>query len=209
MEAEQVLVEVDGFDKFEAEDVSHDRAPLHYRQKAGEYMHRLVELMGPSLDKPVAERFILRAPVTEDLTSPGPASLNVTSLNVTSFFVDAQKVVADFTTSEPGFIRIPFGWFPWHTIRLDGAKAVAYPDVMNMICVCVDTAGAHHLQVGPSISPAKRTGAWITGISFLVFLGLLALAEMRRREHRRSRGAQPHRVSRGGSYRFFLHTSLL
>ena len=163
-------------DQFEAEDVSHDRAPLHYRQKAGEYMHRLVELMGPSLDKPVAERFILRAPVTEDLTSPGPASLNVTS-----FFVDAQKVVADFTTSKPGFIRIPFGWFPWHTIRLDGAKAVAYPDVMNMICVRVDTAGAHHLQVGPSISPAKRTGAWITGISFLVFLGLLALAEMRRR----------------------------
>ena len=62
-------------DQFEAEDVSHDRAPLHYRQKAGEYMHRLVALMGPSLDKPVAERFILRAPVTEDLDLPWPGFL--------------------------------------------------------------------------------------------------------------------------------------
>jgi len=162
--------------QFEAEDVSHDRAPLHYRQKAGDYMHRLVELVKPSLEEPVADRFVLRAPVTEDLASPGLASLNVTS-----FFVDAQKVVADFTIGKPGFIRIPFGWFPWHTIRLDGAKAVAYPDVMNMICVRVDTAGAHHLQVGPSISPARRTGAWITGISFLVFFALLVVAEARRR----------------------------
>ena len=162
--------------QFEAEDVSHDRAPLHYRQKAGDYMHRLVDLFKPSLERPVADRFVLRAPVTERFASPGSASLNVTS-----FFVDAQKVVADFTTTKSGFIRVPFGWFPWHTIRLDGSKAVAYPDVMNMICVRVDTAGAHHLQVGPSISPAKRTGAWITGISLLVFFTLLAVAETRRR----------------------------
>ena len=115
--------------QFEAEDVSHERAPLHYRKEAGDYMHRLVDLTGPSLQEPTADQFILRAPVKEDLLSPGSASLQVTS-----FFVDAQKVVADFTVSKPGFVRIPFGWFPWHTIRLDGGRATAYPDAMNMIC---------------------------------------------------------------------------
>ena len=164
---------------FEADDVSHERAPLHYRLQAGDYLHKLVDLTGPSLDRPIADQFIMRVPITEDLTSPGPASLEVSS-----FFVDAQKVVADFTTDKPGFIRIPFGWFPWHTIRLDGAPAVAYPDVMNMICVRVGAPGSHHLQVGPSLSPAKRTGAWITGLSFVLFAGILLLAELIRKKHR-------------------------
>ena len=139
--------------QFEADDVSHARAPLRYREKAGDYMHRLVDLMGPSLQEPVAGRFILRAPVNEDLRSPGSASLQVSS-----FSVDSQKVTADFTVSRSGFVRIPFGWFPWHAIWLDGRPATAYPDAMNMIVVRVDAPGSHHLQVGPSISPAKGPG---------------------------------------------------
>ena len=161
---------------FEADDVSHARAPLNYREKAGDYMHRLVDLMGPSLQEPVAGQFILRVPVNEDLSSPGSASFQVSS-----FFVDAQKVIADFTVTKPGFVRIPFGWFPWHAIRLDGGPATAYPDAMNMIVVRVDAPGSHHLQVGPSISPAKKTGAWITGIGFLVFLAFLAATEIVRK----------------------------
>lgn len=161
--------------RFEADDVSHARAPLNYRKDAGDYMHALVDLTGPSMDQPLADQFVLRAPVSEDLSSPGPASLQVSS-----FGVDAQKVVAEFATSTPGFVRIPFGWFRWHTVRLDGAPATFYPDAMNMIVVRVDKPGAHHLQVGPSISPAKRAGAWITGVSFLVFAAVLALMEVRR-----------------------------
>ncbi len=165
--------------QFESDDVSHSRAPLRYRQKAGDYMHRLVALIKPSLTQPVADQFILKEPVAVDLASPGQASLTVSS-----FFVDAQKVIVDFTTTRPGFIRIPFGWFGWDTIRLDGARAAAYPDIMNMIVVRVDQPGEHRLQVGPSISPAKRAGAWITGISFLAFLALLAAAEARTRRRR-------------------------
>ncbi|HUI72865.1 MAG TPA: hypothetical protein VL354_20250 [Spirochaetia bacterium] len=165
--------------EFEADDVSHDRAPLRYRAKAGDYFHDLTNRIGPSLAQPTADQFILRVPENEDMSSPGKASLQVTS-----FFVDAQKVVADFTVSKPGFVRIPFGWFPWHTIQLDGVKATAYPDIMNMICVRVDTPGAHHLQVGPSISPAKRAGAWVTGISFIVLLAVLAATELVRQRRR-------------------------
>jgi hypothetical protein len=169
--------------QFEAEDVSHDRAPLHYRNRAGDYLHRLVALMAPSLQEPTAEQFVLRVPVNQDMSSPGPASLQVTSL-----FVDAQKVVADFITTRPGFVRIPFGWFPWHTIRLDGAPATAYPDAMNMICVRVDAAGSHRLQVGPSLSPARRAGAWLTAMSFLAFAVVLLSTEMLRRK--RTNGAR-------------------
>ena len=57
---------------FESEDVSHDRAPLHYRKEAGDYLHELVDLTGPSLQQPTANQFILRSPVNEDLSSPGP-----------------------------------------------------------------------------------------------------------------------------------------
>ncbi|MGA2764940.1 MAG: hypothetical protein ABSG17_16445 [Spirochaetia bacterium] len=168
---------------FESEDVSHDRAPLHYRKEAGDYLHQLVDLTGPSLQQPTANQFILGSPVNEDLSSPGPASLEVAS-----FFVDAQKVEANFMTSKPGFVRIPFGWFEWDTIRLDGARATAYPDAMNMIVVRVDSPGNHQLQVGPSISPARRAGASITGVSFLLFLAIFVATEIYRR--RRSTRAQ-------------------
>lgn len=161
---------------FEADDQSHEHPPLRNREQAVAYIHRLVELIAPSLQQPTAERFILRVPVDDDRRTPGPGSLQVNS-----FFVDAQKVIADFSVNKPGYVRIPFGWFPWHRITLDGAPAVAYPDAMNMICVRVDAGGAHHLQVGPSLSPARRAGAWITGVSFLLFLALLAGAELRRR----------------------------
>ncbi len=162
--------------EFEKEDVSHERAPLRYREKAGQYMLALVDLTGPSLQEPTANQFVLRVPVSQDLTSPGSASLQVTS-----FLVDSQKVVADFIVSKPGFVRIPFGWFPWHTITLDGAAATAYPDAMNMICVKVSSPGAHKLQVGPSLSSARRAGAWITGLGFLAFLAILAATEASKR----------------------------
>jgi hypothetical protein len=165
--------------QFESDDVSHERAPLHYREKAGDYMHALVGLTGPSLQAPIAEQFVLRAPVRQDLSTPGPSTLQVSS-----FSIDAQKVVADFTVSKPGFVRIPFAWFPWHKIVLDKYPATAYPDAMNMIVVRVDQAGEHKLKVGPSISPARRTGAWITGITFIVFLAILALTEIRRSSRR-------------------------
>jgi hypothetical protein len=171
--------------QFEADDVSHARAPLHYRIEAGNYLLRLVDLISPSLSEPIANQFILRVPVSDQFDAPGPASLTVTS-----FFVDAQKVVADFSITTPGFIRIPFGWFPWHTILLDGKKAVAYPDIMNMICVRVDTAGRHRLQVGPSISPAKRTGAWVSGLGFLLFATILIWRELRTAGKRRAKKEQ-------------------
>jgi hypothetical protein len=58
---------------------------------------------------------------------------------------------------------------------------------MNMICVRVETAGSHHLQVGPSISPAKKVGAWITGICFLFFVAVLLIFEiLHRKRHEKA-----------------------
>ena len=58
-------------------------------------------------------------------------------------------------------------------------KSLAYVGIMNMICIRVDKAGEHYLWLGPPISAARRLGAWIAAMRFLLFTAVLIVLEIR------------------------------
>lgn len=161
--------------RFESDDRSHTAAPFFYREYAGTYLHRIIELTNPNLTSAVADRFLLRAGSTENRTSPG-----LTTISVGNYTVDAQKVTLDFSVNKAGFVRVPFAYFPYHAVSLNSKPTAFYPDAMNMICIPIDTPGTYHLTIGPSLSRARTIGAWITGLGALAFLVGFVIVEIRR-----------------------------
>jgi hypothetical protein len=154
--------------RFESDNVSHERAPFKYREYAGEYLSRLTSLIDPDLDRGTAGQFILMSGASEYKPSAGTPSVDLRR-----YGLDAQKVDLEFAVDRPGFIRIPFAYFPWHRVTLNGAVAKFYPDIMNMIVVPIDAPGVYKLQVGPSLSPARKAGALISVIGILAAIAIL------------------------------------
>ncbi len=96
-------------------------------------------------------------------------------MTVSRYQVDSQKVVLDFSVDRKGFIAVPFGYFWYHRVLLDGSPATFYPTVENTICVRVAEAGSHTLTIGPSISPSRLISAIISSAGLVLFLALLLI----------------------------------
>jgi hypothetical protein len=169
--------------RFESDNVSHNRAPFKYRAYAGEYLSRLTSRIGPDLDTGTASQFILRSGPSDYRPSAGTPSVDLRR-----YSVDAQKVDMEFAVDRPGFVRVPFAYFPWHHVTLNGAKTKFYPDIMNMIVVPIDAPGVYSLRIGPSLSPAKKAGAAtsVAGLLLGAIAALIAAKAGPRREPRAS-----------------------
>ncbi len=162
---------------FESDDVSHNRAPFRTRPVADAYLRAVVAATGLDPRTANAARFLIRSGRGEDLGASGPANVKVDR-----FDVDSQKVALDFTVDRRGFVAVPFGYFWWQKVRLDGRPAAFQPTVENTLCVRIDEPGRHVLTIGPSLSPARRIGAIISSSGLVLFLALfLALRYSRRR----------------------------
>src|SRR5208283_4714746 len=164
---------------FEADDVSHNRAPFHTRPAADAYLRAVVEATGLDPKTANARQFLLRSGSSETVGSTGPGPAHVA---VNRYDVDSQHVQIDFSVDRAGFIAVPFGYFPYHHVLLDGQQTAFLPTIENTICVKIAQPGAHMLTIGPSISPARRAGAFISAAGLIAFLlVLLALRLLPRR----------------------------
>ncbi len=161
---------------FESDDVSHNRAPFRKRPVADAYLRAVVEATGLDPHTANAMRFLVRNGPGADLGASGPASVTVSR-----FDVDSQKVVIDFSVDRKGFVAVPFGYFWWHKVLLDGRPALFQPTVENTICVRIDEPGRHTLSIGPSLSPARRIGAIISSSGLVLFLALFLILRYWRR----------------------------
>jgi len=164
---------------FESDDVSHNRAPFKRRPAADAFLRAVVAATGLDPRTANAARFLIRSGRGEDLGASGPAIVKVTR-----FGVDSQKVVLDFTVDKKGFVAVPFGYFWWHKVFLDGRPAPFLATVQNTVCVRIDEPGGHSLTIGPSLSPSRRLGAVVSSVGLAVFgvLFLFLKCPRRRRE---------------------------
>lgn len=154
---------------FESDDVSHSRAPFKKRPDADAYLGAVVEATGLDPRTANARQFLLRAGHGENLGEPGTAAVKVSR-----FAVDSQKVVVDFSIDRIGFVAVPFGYFKWQKVLLDGRPVAFQPTVMNTICLKIEAPGRHTLTIGPAMSPARRLGA-IVSLAGLALFGVLLL----------------------------------
>jgi hypothetical protein len=160
---------------FEADDISHNRAPFHTRPDADAYLRAVVAAIGLDPRTASAKQFLLRSGMGEMLADPGPAAVAVSR-----YQVDSQKVQIDFSIDKRGFVAVPFGYFKYHRVMLDGQPATFFPTVINTICVKVAEPGRHTLTVGPSISPSRRVGALISSAGLILFLLILLAVRLLR-----------------------------
>jgi len=174
---ENVLPDLKQRVPFESDDASHNRAPFRKRPVADAYLRAVVAATELDPRTANARRFLIRTGKGEDLGASGPARVEVSR-----FRVDSQRVDLEFSVDRKGFVAVPFGYFRWHTVLLDGRPAHFLATVENTICVRIDEPGRHVLAIGPSLSPARRIGA-ITSAAGLALFGaiFLAMAARRRR----------------------------
>lgn len=152
---------------FESDDVSHSRAPFRKRPQADAYLRAVVEATGLDPRTSNARQILIRSGAGEDSGTSGPAKVMVSR-----FEVGSQRVVIDFSVDRKGFVAVPFGYFAWQKVLLDGRPAPFMATVENTISLRIDVPGRHTLTIGPSISPARRLGA-IVSLAGLASFGLL------------------------------------
>ncbi|NNM53969.1 MAG: hypothetical protein HKM05_04515 [Spirochaetales bacterium] len=162
---------------FEKDNVSHNRAPFHQRPLAASYVSALIQLMNPDLTNGTATEFVLRKGATQDSGSTGPATLTVQK-----YTVDSERVELDFTVDKAGFAAVPFGYFGYEKVLLDGHPVTFEPTAFNTICFPV-SPGVHKLTIGPSMSPARFWGALISLSALgLLIVGFVVAEILRRRK---------------------------
>jgi hypothetical protein len=173
---EQAIPDLKRRAAFESDDLSHNRAPFKKRPDADAYLRAIVAATGLDPVTANARQFLIRSGSGEDLGGGSPANVSVTR-----FDVDSQKVVLDFAVDRKGFIAVPFGYFRWHKVLLDGKPAKFLPTVENTICLRIDEPGRHTLSIGPSLSPARRIGAIISLAGLAIFMIIFLVLRVRRR----------------------------
>jgi hypothetical protein len=177
-QAEKVQPALSQRQAFEHDDVTHASAPFHYRPLAGSYVKALIGLMNPDLANGNAAEFVLRRGSSQTMpTTPGPATLTVQN-----YTVDSERVEIDFTLDKPGFVAVPFGYFSYAKVLLDGRLHTFEPTAFNTICLSVERPGEHKLVIGPSMSVARFWGALISLVSLTLFTGLFLFFEFRTRK---------------------------
>jgi hypothetical protein len=174
---EQAIPDLKQRAAFESDDPSHNRAPFRKRPAADAYLRAVVAATGLDPVTANARQFLVRSGSGEDLGGAGPAHVSVTR-----FHVDSQKVVLDFAVDRKGFIAVPFGYFPWHKVLLDGKPVKFLPTVENTICLRIDEPGTHTLSIGPSLSPARCLGAIISSAGLAVLIAIFLVLRIRRRK---------------------------
>ena len=173
---------------FESDDLSHARAPFKTRPIADSYLRAVIAATGLDLETANAKQFLLRAGPGETLGDEGSGASSggggaagaPARVIVSRYQVDSQRVALDFSVDRKGFIAVPFGYFWYHRVLLDGSPATFYPTVENTICVRIAAPGSHTLTIGPSISPSRRISAVVSGAGLVLFLALLLVVRLRR-----------------------------
>ena len=134
--------------------------------------------MNPDLTTGTATEFVLRKGATQDSGSTGPAQLTVQK-----YTVDSERVELDFTVDKVGFAAVPFAYFGYEKVLLDGRPVTFEPTAFNTICFPV-SPGVHKLTIGPSMSPARFWGAFISLSALgLLIVGFVVAEILRRRKN--------------------------
>lgn len=147
-------------DRFENDDVSHSRAPFHYREYAGEYLGTIESIIQPDMERGVAQTFLVAGAAPDRRYRPAQESPKLLE-----YHLDSQRFLIRFTAEAAGYVRVPFAYYPFLNVRLNGEKAEFYQTVMNFIVLEIPAPGEYTLEMLPSVSPARKSGLIISLIA--------------------------------------------
>jgi len=122
----------------------------------------LIEQMDVHVDKGFASNLFTTKPLKLSDTYEMPQL----SLQINEFFVDVNDVVVRFVSDGDGFARIPYTFFPYLDVRMDGSPTEFYPSVMHNVIVPI-TAGEHEISVRGVASPLRKNTFYFSLLSLL------------------------------------------
>jgi hypothetical protein len=126
----------------------------------------LIDRMGINLERGTADFLIIR---DDDLpASTGDDSRDV-NLQIKDFSVSIDDVKIRYSTDVSGYGRVPFSYFPYLDVRIDGKSSRFYRSAMHYVVVPLPR-GEHVISIRGQASPLRRV---LFGLSILPLLGVL------------------------------------
>ncbi len=128
----------------------------------------LIQAMNIDLNRGTADYLILRDDRMPQNTETHPDKLEV---RLNSFSVSIDAVNLNYVSTGDGFARLPYSYFPYLDVRLDGKPTPFFRSAMHDIVVPV-YSGEHTLRILGRASPLSRWTFFFSLASFIVVLFL-------------------------------------
>jgi len=133
---------------------------------------RIIGSMKLSENQPIAEMFILHEDSKNILHDENKGRTRENEeFTVTSVRETHDSFSANYYSSEDGYIRAAYSYFPYSSVKIDGGRTDnVYRSIMNFFVVKVP-AGNHTLEIRYSISPLRMLLILISILSFIASIG--------------------------------------
>jgi hypothetical protein len=123
----------------------------------------LLDAMGLDMERGVARQLVSDDPAIHGETGP----LGALRVDVERFSVDLKRVSVAYRSSAEAFGQLPFTYFPYLEVGLDGAPVPFYRSAMNTILVRLP-AGAHTVSILGVAPPLQYWMLWISLAALVV-----------------------------------------
>jgi hypothetical protein len=120
----------------------------HYEQ----VVRPLIDAMNIDLDRGTADYLILR---DERMPQNGAFHGDKPAVRLTDFSVAIDSVTLKYASSGDGFAKLPYSYFPYLDVRIDGKQAPYFQSAMRDIVVPI-YPGEHTIRVVGRASPLSR-----------------------------------------------------
>jgi len=128
----------------------------------------LIEVMNIDLNRGTADYLILREDSMPQNAATPPDKFDV---QVKDFSVSINSVKLKYASTGDGFARLPYSYFPYLDVRMDGKPAPFFRSAMHDIVVPI-AAGEHALSIAGRASPISRWTALLSLGALLVVVFL-------------------------------------
>jgi 6-pyruvoyl-tetrahydropterin synthase related domain len=128
----------------------------------------LLDKMNIDLERGTADCLIVREGT---LPPNGSGESGEIEFEVKSFSVDIDTVEIRYAAEAPGYGRVPFSYFPYLDVRLDGREAPFVPSAMHAIVMSLP-AGEHVITIQGRAALSRRITFPFSVVAFLVIVFL-------------------------------------
>jgi hypothetical protein len=128
----------------------------------------LIEAMNMDLNRGTAEYLILRDDHMPQNTETSTGKLDV---RVRDFSVAIDSVTLKYASTGDGFASLPYSYFPYLDVRVDGKEAPFYRSAMHNIVVPV-SSGEHTVRILGRASQLSRWTFLLSVASLIVIIFL-------------------------------------
>ena len=147
----------------------------HYEQ----IVRPLIEAMNIDLNRGSADYLILRDDRKPQNSATSPDKFHV---RVSDFSVSIDSVSVKYVSTGDGFARLPYSYFPYLDVRVDGKEAPFFRSAMHDIVVPV-YLGEHTVRIVGRASPVSRWTFFLS-VGAIIFIVLIPSRILNYFDHR-------------------------